>query len=63
MVYISLGKMVVLEVLIGGVPDYESGFHTRGCALTHKRSVIRRGVYVAKNMETAFGTYNCAVPS
>ena len=41
--------MVVLGVLIGGVPDNESGFHTQGCADTNW-PVLRRGVYVAKNI-------------
>ena len=42
--------MAVLWALIGGVPDYESGFHTQSCVLTQKRSVLRRSMYKAKNI-------------
>ena len=45
----AIGEIVALGVLIGGVPDNESGFHTQGCADTNW-PVLRRGVYVAKNI-------------
>ena len=35
---------VVFGVLIGGVPDNESGFHTQGWVLTQKNAVSRGGV-------------------
>ena len=46
--------MAVLWVLISGVPDNGSGFHTQGCVLTQKMLVLRRGVYKAKNIYMAF---------
>ena len=59
----KLGEKVVLGVLIGRVPDNESGFHTQGCVLTQMRPVLGRGVYKAANTYMAVCICKCAVTS